>query len=91
LVPVIAERWGWYDAVDELETSSFVDGEIPPVTTWAKKNHPDLQPAGPGTVLHGLGACAGTGGEYAASLCRTAAQMLRQDRTRRLSGARCGN
>jgi crotonobetainyl-CoA:carnitine CoA-transferase CaiB-like acyl-CoA transferase len=31
LVPVIAERWAWYDAVDELEPSFFVDGEIPPV------------------------------------------------------------
>ncbi|KOS58192.1 phosphoenolpyruvate-utilizing protein [Rhodococcus rhodochrous KG-21] len=59
-VPVIAERWEWYDALDELEPPFFIDGEIPPVTTWQKKKDPDLEPAGAGTVLHGLGACAGT-------------------------------
>lgn len=59
-VPVIAERWEWFDALDELEPPFFVDGEIPPVTTWSKKKDPDLQPAQPGTVLQGLGACPGT-------------------------------
>ncbi|MGX4688124.1 PEP-utilizing enzyme [Streptomyces sp. JNUCC 63] len=59
-VPVIAERWEWYDSLSELEPPFFINGEIPPVTTWPKKKDPDLQPAGPGTVLQGLGACAGT-------------------------------
>ncbi|NKQ54271.1 phosphoenolpyruvate-utilizing protein [Amycolatopsis sp. K13G38] len=59
-VPVIAERWEWYDALDELEPPFFINGEIPPVTTWPKKKDPDLQPAGPGTVLTGIGACPGT-------------------------------
>ncbi|HWD82400.1 MAG TPA: PEP-utilizing enzyme [Kribbella sp.] len=58
-VPVIAERWEWYDALDEREPPFFIDGEIPPVTTWPKKKDPDLQPAGPGTVLEGIGACPG--------------------------------
>jgi pyruvate,water dikinase len=57
---VIHERWEWYQALDELEPPFFVVGEIPPVTTWAKKKNPDLESAGPGTVLQGLGACAGT-------------------------------
>lgn len=59
-VPVIAERLEWYEALDELEPPFFVDGEIPPVTSWAKKKDPDLRLAEPGTVLQGLGACAGT-------------------------------
>jgi pyruvate,water dikinase len=59
-VPVIAERLEWYQALDELEPPFFVDGEIPPVNTWAKKKDPDLRAAEPGTVLPGLGACAGT-------------------------------
>lgn len=58
-VPVIAERWEWYDALDELEPPFFINGEIPPVTTWPKKRDPDHQPAGPGTVLTGIGACPG--------------------------------
>jgi pyruvate,water dikinase len=59
-VPVIEERWEWYDALDELEPPFFVDGEIPPVTTWPKKKDPAHQPAEPGTVLEGLGACPGS-------------------------------
>jgi len=59
-VPVIAERWEWYDSLSELEPPFFINGEIPPVTTWPRKKDPDLEPAGPGTVLQGLGACAGT-------------------------------
>jgi pyruvate,water dikinase len=59
-VPVIAERWEWYDALDELEPPFFVDGTIPPVDTWQRKKDPDLQPATSGTVLQGLGACPGT-------------------------------
>ncbi|PWI10404.1 phosphoenolpyruvate-utilizing protein [Streptomyces sp. NWU339] len=59
-VPVIAERWEWYESLSELEPPFFINGEIPPVTTWPKKKDPDLEPAGPGTVLQGLGACAGT-------------------------------
>lgn len=59
-VSIIAERWEWYDALDELEPPFFVNGEIPPVTTWPKKKDPDHQPAQSGTVLEGLGACPGT-------------------------------
>ncbi|WP_286901574.1 PEP-utilizing enzyme [Thermocrispum sp.] len=59
-VPVIEERWEWYDALDELEPPFFINGEIPPVTTWPKKKDPAHQPAEPGTVLEGLGACPGT-------------------------------
>lgn len=64
-VPIIAERWEWYDALDELEPPFFINGEIPPVTTWPKKKDPDHQPAQPGTVLQGLGACAGTATGFA--------------------------
>lgn len=59
-VPIIAERWEWFEALDELEPPFFVNGEIPPVTTWPKKVAPDLEPATSGTVLNGIGACAGT-------------------------------
>ena len=58
-VPIIAERWEWYDA-SQLEPPFFVDGVVPPATTWPKKKDPDLKPATAGTVLHGIGACAGT-------------------------------
>lgn len=59
-VPVIEERLEWYDALNELDPPFFIDGEIPPVATWPKKMDADLESAGPGTVLQGLGACAGT-------------------------------
>lgn len=59
-VPIIDERWEWFDKLDELEPPFFVDGEIPPVSTWPKKSAPDLEPATSGAVLHGIGACSGT-------------------------------
>jgi rifampicin phosphotransferase len=59
-IPVIAERWEWFDELSELEPPFFVDGQIPPADSWPKKSDPDLEPATSGTVLNGIGACAGT-------------------------------
>jgi rifampicin phosphotransferase len=59
-IPIIAERWEWFDELSELEPPFFVDGQIPPADSWPKKSDPDLEPATSGTVLNGIGACAGT-------------------------------
>lgn len=57
--PVIAERWEWYHALQELEPPYIIDGEIPPVTEWPKKKDPSVAPARAGDILAGLGACPG--------------------------------
>jgi pyruvate,water dikinase len=57
--PVIQERWEWYEALSELEPPFIIDGEIPDVRTWPRKTDPDVTPAEPGEVLHGIGACFG--------------------------------
>jgi pyruvate,water dikinase len=59
-VPIIEERFEWYNALTELDPPFLIDGKIPPVTTWPRKKAPNLQPAGSGTILTGIGACAGT-------------------------------
>jgi pyruvate,water dikinase len=57
--PIIAERLEWLEALSELEPPFIIDGEIPPVSTWAKKKDPALELAGSGEVLTGIGACPG--------------------------------
>lgn len=59
LKPVIAERWEWFHALQELEPPYIIDREIPPVTGWPKKKDPSVSAARPGDILTGLAACPG--------------------------------
>jgi pyruvate,water dikinase len=59
-VPVIAERWDWYRQLEQLEPPYIVNtGEVPPVTSWPKKEDPAVAVAQPGEILTGLPACPG--------------------------------
>jgi rifampicin phosphotransferase len=57
--PLIAERLEWRDALSDLEPPFIIDGEIPPIATWAKRKDPAVERAGSGDVLSGIGACPG--------------------------------
>lgn len=60
MVPTIQERWEWFRALQELEPPYIVKaGEVPPVTTWAKKTDPSVPVAQSGEILTGLAACPG--------------------------------
>ena len=56
----IAERWEWYHELEQLEPPYIVTaGQVPPVTTWPKKQDPAVSIAQPGEILTGLPACPG--------------------------------
>lgn len=57
--PIIAQRWEWHRALQELEPPYIIDGEIPPVTEWPKRKDPSVAAARAGDILTGLGACPG--------------------------------
>lgn len=59
-IETIAERWEWFEELAELEPPFFINGEIPPASTWPKKADPDIQPAQSGDSLKGIPACGGT-------------------------------
>ncbi|MFI7195123.1 PEP-utilizing enzyme [Nocardia nova] len=57
----IAERWDWFHELEKLEPPYIVTaGNVPPITTWAKKTDPAVSVAQSGDVLTGLPACPGT-------------------------------
>lgn len=58
-IETIAERWEWFEELAQLEPPFFINGEIPPASTWAKKVDPDIQPAQSGETLKGIPACGG--------------------------------
>jgi pyruvate,water dikinase len=59
-IQTIAERWEWYEELAELEPPFFINGEVPPASTWPRKADPDIQPAKSGETLQGISACGGT-------------------------------
>ncbi|WP_216892216.1 PEP-utilizing enzyme [Nocardia alni] len=60
-LPTIAERWEWFHELEKLEPPYIVTaGEVPPITSWAKKAEPAVDIAQPGELLTGLPACPGT-------------------------------
>lgn len=59
LRPVVAERWEWFHELQQLEPPYLIDGEIPPVTSWPKKQAPAVNVAKAGDILTGLATCPG--------------------------------
>jgi pyruvate,water dikinase len=59
-LPTIAERWEWYHELEKVEPPYILQqGEVPPISTWAKKSDPSVSIAKSGDILTGLPACPG--------------------------------
>lgn len=60
MLPIVSERWEWFRELELLEPPYIVKtGEVPPITTWPKKQDPAVSIAKSGEILTGLAACPG--------------------------------
>jgi phosphohistidine swiveling domain-containing protein len=59
-LPLIEERWAWYEELQQREPPFVVDATVPPPSTWPVRKESPVTAAVPGEVLLGEGACPGT-------------------------------